>query len=66
MCGGSIKVIACIEDQDVIDRILAHLREKEQGRPTLSHWVPPARAAPRPLPLFAERESTASNQQGRY
>ena len=30
-CGGSVKVIACIEDQDVIDRILAHLREKEQG-----------------------------------
>jgi hypothetical protein len=21
-CGGSIKVIACIEDQDIIDRIL--------------------------------------------
>jgi len=36
-CGGSVKVIACIEDQDVINRILAHLREKEQGRPTLSH-----------------------------
>ena len=65
-CNGSVKVIACLEDQDVIDRILAHLREKEQGRPILSHWVPPARAAPRPLPLFAERESTASNQQGRY
>lgn len=27
-CGGSVKVIACIEDQDIIDRILAHLREK--------------------------------------
>ena len=26
-----VEVIACIEDQDVIDRILAHLREKEQG-----------------------------------
>jgi hypothetical protein len=25
-CGGSVKVIACIEDQDIIDRILAHLR----------------------------------------
>ena len=31
-CGGSVKVIACIEDQDVIDSILAHLREKEQRR----------------------------------
>ena len=25
-CGGSVRVIACIEDQDVIDRTLAHLR----------------------------------------
>ena len=30
-CGGSARVIACIEDQDVIDKILAHLREKEQA-----------------------------------
>jgi hypothetical protein len=38
-CGGSVNVIACIEDQDVIpdkagqalDSILAHLREKEHG-----------------------------------
>ena len=40
-CGGSVKVIACIEDQNVIpdkagqalDRILAHLREKEKEAP---------------------------------
>ena len=38
------KVIACIEDQNVIDSILAHLREKKQGRPTLSHLVPLSRA----------------------
>ena len=31
-CAGSVKVIACIEDQNVIDRILTHLREREQGR----------------------------------
>ena len=65
-CGGSVKVIACIEDQDVIDSILAHLREKEQGRPTLLHLVPPSRAASGPISLFAGRESTAPNQQGRY
>jgi hypothetical protein len=65
-CGGSIKVIACIEDQGVIDSILAHLREKEQGRPTLSHLVPTSRPPPGPFPLFAGRESTAPNQQGRY
>jgi hypothetical protein len=28
--------------------------------------VPPSRAPPGPLPLFAGRESTAANQQGRY
>ena len=30
--GGSVKVVACIEDQDVIDSILAHLREKGKAR----------------------------------
>ena len=65
-CGESVKVIACVEDQDIIDRILAHLREKEQGRPTLSHLVPASQASPGPISLFAGRESTAPNQQGRY
>ena len=65
-CGGSVKVIGCIEDQNVIDSILAHLREKEQGRPTLSHLVKPSRALSGPLPLFTGRESTAPNQQGGY
>jgi hypothetical protein len=27
-CGGTVRVIACIEDQDVIDRILAHGHHK--------------------------------------
>ena len=39
-CGGSLKVIACIEDQDIIDRILAHLREKEQEAPARPLLVP--------------------------
>jgi hypothetical protein len=64
-CGGSVKVIACIDDQDVIDSILAHLREKEQGRPTPSYLVPPSRAPLGALPLFAGSKSTAPNQQGR-
>ena len=34
-CGGSVKVIACIESKDVIDSILAHLRGKEQDLPSL-------------------------------
>jgi hypothetical protein len=28
-CGGAVKVIACIEDQEVIDKILSHLRKKD-------------------------------------
>ena len=65
-CGGSVKVIACIEDHDVIDRILAHLRDK--GTPTLPCLAPPTRAPPETLPLFAEKESssTALNQQGSH
>ena len=64
-CGGSVRVIACIEDQDVIDRILDHLRQKEEtpARPLL---VPPTRAPPGALPLFAGKDSstTALHQQG--
>ncbi|MEH6593752.1 MAG: hypothetical protein V7746_26020 [Halioglobus sp.] len=45
-CGGSARVIACIEDQDIIDRILAHLRDQEQGTPTLLHLAPLTRAPP--------------------
>jgi hypothetical protein len=67
-CGGSLKVIACIEDQDIIDRILAHLREKEQEAPARPLLVPPTRAPPETLPLFAGKESssTALNQQGSH
>ena len=52
-CGGSVKVIACIEDQDVIDRILAHLHDKELDAPMRPHLAPPNRAPPGTLPLFA-------------
>jgi len=67
-CGGSVKVIACVEDQDIIDRILAHLREKEQNAPSLPLLTPPSRAPPETLPLFAGKESgsTALNQQGSH
>ena len=67
-CGGSVKVIACIEDQDVIDRILGHLRDKEQGTPTLPHLAPPTRAPPATLSLFSAKETVFSqvNQQGSH
>ena len=65
-CGGSVRVIACIEDQDIIDRILAHLESKEQNTPALPHLAPPTRASPGALPLFAGSGSTTPHQQGRY
>ena len=52
-CGGSLKVIACIEDQDIIDRILAHLREKEQEVPARPLLIPPTRAPPATLSFSA-------------
>ena len=65
-CGGFVRVIGCIEDQDIIDKILAHLRNKEQDTHTLPHLVPPTRAPPETLPLFAGKDSstTALHQQG--
>jgi hypothetical protein len=72
-CGGSVKVIVgapnrCIKDQDVIERILAHLRDKEQNTPALPHLAPPTRASPKSLPLCAGKksQSTALNQQGSH
>jgi hypothetical protein len=67
-CGGSVKIIACIEDQDIIDRILAHLRDKELATPSLTLLTPPSRAPPETLPLFAGKDSssTALNQQGSH
>jgi hypothetical protein len=70
-CGGSVSVIVdasnrCIEDQDIIDRILAHLDSKEQSTPALPHLAPPTRAPPGAWPLFAGSESTTANQQARY
>jgi hypothetical protein len=67
-CGGSVSVIACIEDQDIIDKILAHLRDKELAAPTLPLLAPPPRGPPEVLPLIPGKEptSTSFNQQGRH
>ena len=66
-CGGSVRVIACIEEQDIIDRILAHLRDKDQFAPDRPYMAPPSRAPPDTLPLFAGKEPAFSqfNRQGR-
>jgi len=55
-CGGTVKVIACIEDQDNIDRILDHLRRKKHDTPVRSLLAPPTRAPPGTLSLFAGKE----------
>ncbi len=67
-CGGSVRVIACIEDQNIVDRILAHLRDREHDIPTVPLLTPPTRAPPETLPLFAGKDPslTAFNQQGRH
>ena len=64
----SIRVITCIEDQYIIDRILAHLCRKEQDAPPLPLLVPPIRAPPITLPLFSGTDfaSTQFNQHGRH
>ena len=46
------------EDQDIIDRILAHLRDKELATPSLPLLTPPSRAPPETLPLFAGKDSS--------
>ena len=72
-CGGPVRVIAdasdrCLEEQDIIDRILAHLYKKEQDTPAGPLLAPPTRAPPATLPLFAGKEPANSqfNQQGRH
>jgi len=42
-CGGTVKVIACIEDRDTIDKILNHVRKKEsdgEGNPSEARAPP--------------------------
>jgi len=43
-CGGSVRIIACIEDPAVIEKILTHL--DEGGREQKPPQRPPARASP--------------------
>jgi len=42
-CGGAVRIIACIEDPEVIEKILAHLDRKTTDSPG---WPPPCRAPP--------------------
>ena len=49
-CGGAVKVIACIEDQAVIDKFLAHLKDK--ARHTAESPCLPEPRAPPPTTLL--------------
>ena len=44
-CGGEARVIACIEDQAIIDKILDHLMKKG-ALPPSSQMLPATRASP--------------------
>lgn len=43
-CGGTVRIVACIEDPDVIEKILNHVEEKSPG--SVSVGLPPSRASP--------------------
>lgn len=47
-CGGDARVIACIEDQLVIDKILQHLQTKGELQPP-TDLLPATRASPAPV-----------------
>ena len=49
-CAGPVKIIACIEDPQVIKKILAHLERKDAGG--AARGLPPCRAPPQ-AGLFA-------------
>lgn len=48
-CGGSVRIVACIEDPDVIGKILAHVAGKAAGPEAVQ--LPPSRGPPQ-LGLF--------------
>ena len=43
-CGGHVKIIACIEDPVVIEKILTHLDKKDAS--AAASRLPPSRAPP--------------------
>jgi len=50
-CGGTARIIACIEDQEVIDKILTHL-DTGSAQPSGPGALPPPTPAPPQLGLF--------------
>lgn len=57
-CGGQVKVIASIEDPEVIEQILKHLKQKAAKADTAKHReLPPERAPPLTPGLFEPSQS---------
>jgi len=52
-CKGPVKVIACIEDPIVIEKILNHLKAREAKQSPSSTQLPPPRAPPL-LPVWEQ------------
>ena len=72
-CGGHVKIIACIEDPDVIQRILGRLDRDPAPRPVPSMRIPCARRRNCPCPgsttelgppMHARMPSLASDGRG--
>jgi hypothetical protein len=55
-CGGHIKIIACIEDPVVIEKILTHLDRRDASRVT--GRLPPSRASPGSMKTQSSCEKT--------
>ena len=45
-CRGPVKIIACIEDPEVIEKILTHLTGREGEQAAQATRLPPTRAPP--------------------
>ncbi len=59
-CGGEVRVIACIEDPVVIQKILDHLKNKAE--PSETTQLPKSRAPP--MALFTWQKTDRSIQKG--
>ena len=60
-CGGHVKVIASIEDPDIIEQILKHLKLKAAKADTNHHTQPPERAPPLTPSLFGPSQTRLFN-----
>lgn len=45
-CKGPVKIVACIEDPLIIEKILSHLQDKEAKQTSPITWLPQPRAPP--------------------